>query len=120
MSRWQEYAPSLSAAISAAVPEISSLSFSPNGATTLLADVTVAPGVVDTTSVYNQLIYQMSHIFDVYPGTIQWTTVAASGKRQAPTQIIVAFYDEQLPSSPAMSFVPVIMAVLLSCLVVLL
>jgi len=118
MARWQEYEPSLSAAIVSLVPQISAISFSPNGGTSFLADVTVTAGVVDTTSVYNQLIYQMSRIFDVYPGTIQWSTVPASGKRQTPNQIIVTFYDEQLPSSHALAFAPVLVTALLSCLVV--
>jgi hypothetical protein len=114
LTRFQEYQSSLTAVILQLVPEISALSFSPDTTTSLLATVTLASGVVDSEDAYNQIVYQMAHVFDVYPLTISWAAVPASGKRQSSNQIIVNFYDEQVPSSPSPAFVPAFVAVLIA------
>jgi len=100
MTRFQEFESSISDALVQLVPEITAISFSPNGETTVLADVTLSPGVVANDQAYNQIIYQLSHIFDLYPGALQWSTVPASGKRSA-EQVIINFFDEETPSSPS-------------------
>jgi len=115
LSRFQEFQPSLTAAILQLVPEISSISFSTDTTNSLLASVTLASGVVNSEDAYNQIVYEMAHIFDVYPGTISWSTVPA-GKRQANEQVVINFYDEQAPSSFSPTFVPAFVAVLVASL----
>jgi len=116
MSAFQEYQVSLSSALVQLVPQISSFSASPNGASTLLADVTLAPGIVASDEAYNQIVYQLSHLFDLYPGTITWSDVPA-GKRQTANQIILNFYDEQVPTSGSNpAFAPLVLLGLIACL----
>lgn len=118
VARVQEYEPSLASALVQLVPEITSISFSPKDASSLSASVTLASGVVAPDQAYNQIVYQLSHIFDVYPGTIAWS--APSAKRQISNQqIVINFYDEPLPSSSASVFVPVVVSVIITCLFVL-
>jgi len=105
MTRFQQFEPSLVEALVNMIPEISALSFSVDSATSVYVDVTLSPGVVNTDQVYNQIIYDLSQIFDVYSGTITWGTVPA-GKRQTPNRIIVYFADETQPSSPANILLP--------------
>jgi len=97
LTRFQEFLPALSEAIEKLVPEVTSITFSIDSSTSVFADVTLAPGVVASDQVYNQVVYELSHIFDVYPGTITWDTVA-TGKRQTPNRIVISFADEALPS----------------------
>jgi len=115
MSRFEEFQPSLTAAIVALVPEVEALSFSSRDSTSFLADVTLSPGVVETDRAYNQIVYYMAQIFDLYPGTIIWETVPASGKRTA-EQIVVHFYNELEPSSSSNTVVPVFVFGFLACI----
>jgi len=116
ITRIQEYQPSLSAALVQLIPQISSISFASDGDSSLTTGVTLAPGVVDYDSVYNQIVYQLSQIFDLYPGTISWSTVSAGKRQISNQQIVLNFYDEVTPSSPGMVFVPAFVLGTFACL----
>jgi len=96
ISRIQSVEASLTNGIVSLVPEISAISFSYDSSSrNLYADITLSSGVLDVDTVYNKLTYELSRIFDVFPGTIAWSTVPA-GKRSSNT-IVIDVYDEIPP-----------------------
>jgi len=92
---------SISEAIPLVVTEISSVSFT-TGATgnTIIAEITLAPGVVSDALAYNKLVYQLSRLLDVYPGTISWSN---SAKRQTGS-ILLTVVDEPSTSGSSSLF----------------
>jgi hypothetical protein len=95
---------SLENAIPRLVSEISSVTFTAGPTeNSFNAEVTLAAGVASTDLAYNKMVYHLSRILDVFPGTISWTTV--STKRQANT-IVIELMDEVTAASSGLFVVP--------------
>jgi len=100
--------PSIAQAIPLLVPSISSISVTYDETNDVyVVDVTLAPGVVAYDTAYNQLVFQLSKIFDVYPGVISWSAVSA--KRQTSNSINIKIVNEDnFTSSSTTLFVSVL------------
>jgi hypothetical protein len=101
---FETMARSIEDAIPKLVSEISSVTFTAGSyENTFNAEVTLTGGVVSTDLAYNKMVYQISRILDVFPGTISWTTV--STKRQA-NSIVIELMDEVTAASSGLLVVP--------------
>jgi len=90
--------PSIAEAIPLLVSDISAVTITYDDTNDVfLADVTLASGVVASDVAYNKMVYQLSRIFDVYPGVITWNSVTS--KRQSSNVIAITVLDEYDPSS---------------------
>jgi hypothetical protein len=102
---------SLASAIPLLVPEIDTVTFSPGSAdNTYTVEVTLASGIVSGDLAYNKLVYQLSRIFDVVPGTFSWSPMT---KRQTSSMIELIVVDEEDYSGASALLAPLSLIVLL-------
>jgi len=107
------FSPSLASAIPLLVPEIEAVSFSTGDADNVYrVEVTLSSGVVAGDLAYNKMVYQLSRIFDVVPGTFSWEPVSAT-KRQTTNTIDLIVLDEEATSGASVLFAPMAMVVVL-------
>jgi len=104
IAQFDELATTVATSVPVLVSDIASVVFhlgsKPNSYT---VDVTLSAGVVSADVAYNKMVYQLSRIFDVTPGTFSWAPVSA--KRQTST-IELTVIDEDQSSGASALFVP--------------
>jgi hypothetical protein len=100
MDAFESMVPSVEDALPKLISELVSVSFSAGPEDyTFSAEVTLASGVIADDLVYNKIVYQLSRIFDVYPGVISWST---SAKRQSTHTIVLHVADEPTSTSSSL------------------